>query len=297
MAIAPRKTSEYKIRSFEVSKFRGFEVSGFRGFEVSRFRGSEVLESIPEGAKDEKSAAKENEWKADVLDALEDREVERLARVRILKLLEGALVDPPAAHDERMVDGYLALLESVIGIGVRTRLHAARVLAHRAGVGPAVDLELLEAHEVLWPVVRNVLPAVASHNAAVLSGAKTQITVARACKFVVRPSPQDERKAKVERQHCRTPPCERGGDQAHGRERAHSAYRRVVLHEVKRLLRPAARKRHGCGGSGEQNRNRDARRYRPSVHSVRASSRYSAAPRRGDWHRRCLRNARRRDPT
>ncbi len=203
------------------------------------------MESIPEGAKDEKSAAKENEWKADVLDALEDREVERLARVRILKLLEGALVDPPATHDERMVDGYLALLESVIGIGVRTRLHAARVLAHRASVGPAVDLELIKAQKKLRLGLNTA-------HSAVLPRAQAHPAVLRACKFVIRPSPQDERKAKVERQHCRTPPRERRGDEAHGCERAHSAYRRVVLHEVQRLLRPAAGERHARHTPGQK---------------------------------------------
>ena len=164
------------------------------------------------------------------------------AGMRILKLLERALVYPPAVLDERMVDGNRDVLAMRLPGGVHGPDDApACVLPHSAGIRPAVYREVDELE------VEPALRAPLGH-APRLPRPKAQIPVARALKSVVRPPAQHEREAEVQRKKRNAPPDANGGEEAQQGQRGDDADRRVVPHEVKRPLRPGAGERDGRHG-------------------------------------------------
>ncbi len=201
-----------------------------------------------EGAEEEEEAAERDGGQADVLDALQDREVERPARMRIDELFVGTLVDPPAAGDERMVDGNRDLAaRGAVGLD----FGAARVLPHGAGVGPVVDREV--AHREV-----ETLRRLAFRHAAGLARAEAQIAIVGPAAGVVDPAAEHEREAEMQAERGHLPPGADGGERA---PRGADAQRRdgeTARHPRARTRRARAGERHGGDRAHEQRGRRRA---------------------------------------
>ena len=222
---------------------------------------------------EDEQAARRHPRQPHVLHALEDREVERRARVWIRQLFIGTLVDPPSACDERMVDGNR---DRRARRAVRLDLGLARVLPHGARVRPAVDRE--RAHREVEALCGRTF-----RDAARLSRPEAQIAVLRPGPFVVGPAAQHEREAHVEAERRPSAHGTEGGEQTEPRDGGDAPHRHIPLHERERPVRTRARKPDRQNRADEQHpcRRASSRHALPELpeprHDARAPVRSRAA--------------------